>query len=82
MSTGGDDIMKTSAVLPFSVEVVEFSPALATREDRRPGRKTMSSRTGRSSPTEIAELPLSKAGGGGVRFTAVAEVHRRPSTNL
>ena len=44
----------------------------------------MSSGTGGSSPTEVVELPLSKAGGGGgggVRFTAVAEVHRPPSTN-
>ena len=73
--------MKISAIRPLSVEAVEFSPAPATREDMRPGRKTMSSRTGRSSPTKVVELPLSKAGGGGVRFTVVAEVHRPPSTN-
>ena len=55
--------MKISAVRPLSVEAVEFSPAPA--KDRRPGRKTMSSGTGGSSPTEVVELPLSKAGGGG-----------------
>ena len=59
MSTGGEDVMKISAVRPLSVEAVEFSPALATGEDRRPGRKTM------SSPTKVVELPSSKAGGGG-----------------
>ena len=37
--------------------------------------------TGGSSPTDDVELPLSKAGGGGVRLTAVAEVHRPPSTD-
>ena len=57
--------MKTSAIRPLSVEAVEFSPAPATREDRRSGRKIMSSGTGRSSLTEVAELPVSKAGGGG-----------------
>ena len=65
MSTGGEDVMKISAVRPLSVEAVEFSPAPATGEDRRPGRKTMSSGTGGSSPTKVVELPLSKAGGGG-----------------
>ena len=64
MSTGGEDVMKISAVRPLSVEAVEFTPAPATREDGRPGRKTMSSGTGRSSPTKVVELPLSKAGGG------------------
>ena len=65
MSTGGEDIMKISAVRPLSVEAVEFSPAPVTGEDRRPGRKTMSCATGGSSPTKVIELPLSKAGGGG-----------------
>ena len=74
--------MKTSAARPLSVEAVEFSPAPATEQHRRSGWKTMSSGTGGSSPTEVVELPLSKAGGGGgVKFTAVAEVHRPPSTN-
>ena len=80
MSTGGEDVMKISAVQPLSVEAVELSPAPATEEDRRPGGKTMSSGTGGSSPTKVVELPLSKAGGGGVKFTALAEVHRPPST--
>ena len=43
MSTGGEDVMKISAVRPLSVEAVEFYLAPVTGEDRRPGRKTMSS---------------------------------------
>ena len=66
MSTGGEDAMKISAVRPLSVEAVEFSPAPATEQHSRSGWKTMSSGTGGSSPTEVVELPLSKAGGGGV----------------
>ena len=62
---GGGDVMKISAVRPLSVEAVEFYPAPVTGEDRLAGRKTMSSGTGRSSPTKVVELPLSKAGGGG-----------------
>ena len=65
MSTGGEDVMKITAVRPLSVEAVEFYPAPVSGEDRRPGRKTMSSGTGGSSPTKVVELPLSKAGGGG-----------------
>ena len=65
MSNGGEDVMKISAVQPLSVEAVEFSPAPATEQHRRSGRKTMSSGIGGSSPTEVVELPLSKAGGGG-----------------
>ena len=81
-STGGEEIMKISAGRPLSVEAVEFSPAPATEEQRQSGRKTMSSATGGSSPTEVVKLPLSKAGGGGgVRFVTAAEVHRPLSTD-
>ena len=80
-STGGEEVRKLSAGQPLSAEAVEFSPAPATEQHRRPGRRTMSIGTGGISPTQVAELPLSKAGGGGVRFTAVAEVHRPLSTD-
>ena len=62
MSTGGEEVRKLSAGRPLSAEAVEFSPAPATEHQRRSGRKTKSSG---SSPTEVVELPLSKAGGGG-----------------
>ena len=79
-SGGGEGVMKISVVRPLSVEAVQFTPASATEQHIRSGRKTMSSGTGGSSPTEVVEPPLSTAGGGGgVRFTAVAEVHRPPS---
>ena len=64
MSTGGEEVRKLSARRPLSAEVVEFSPALAREQNRRPGRRTMSIGTGAINPTQVAELPLSKAGGG------------------
>ena len=83
MLTEGEDVMKISAVRPLSVEAVEFTPASATEQHIHSGRRTMSSGTGGSSPTEVVEPPppLINSGGGGVRFTAVAEVHRPPSTD-
>ena len=35
MSTGGEDVMKISAVRPLSVEAVEFSLAPATEQHSR-----------------------------------------------
>ena len=61
MSTGGEEVMKISAGRPLSAEVVEFSSAPATEQQRRSGRKTMSSGTGGSSPTSS---PYPKRGGG------------------
>ena len=57
--------MKISAVRLLSVEAVEFSPASATEQYIRSGRKTMSSGTGGISPTGVVEPPLLTAGGGG-----------------
>ena len=76
MSTG-EEVRKLSAGRPLSAEAVEFSPAPATEQQGLSGWKTMSIGI---SPTEVAELPLSKAEGG-VRFTAVVEVHRPLSTD-
>ena len=79
MSTGGEEVRKLSAGMPLSAE--EFSPASAREQHRQAGRRTMPIGTSRINPTQVEELPLSKAGGGGgVRFTAMAEVHRPPST--
>ena len=60
MSTGGEEVMKISTVRPLSVEAVEFSPAPATEQHRRSGRKTMSSDTDGS-----CRAPLIQSGGGG-----------------
>ena len=68
MPTEGEDVMKISAVRPLSVEAVEFSPASATEQHIRSGRKTMSSGTSGSSgssPTEVVEPPYQQRGGGG-----------------
>ena len=73
--------MKISAVRPLSVEAVQLTPASATEQRIRSGRKTRSRGTDGSSSTEVVEPPLSTAGGGGVKFTAVVEVHRPPSTD-
>ena len=81
MSTGGEEVRKLSAGRPLLAEAVEFSPAPATEQHRRSGRRTMSIGTGGISPTQVAELPLFKVWGGGLRFTAVAEVHRPLSTD-
>ena len=77
----GNDATRRSAVQPLSVEAVEFSPALAPEQNLRSGRKTMSSGAGGVVPTVVVEPPLPTAGGGGVTFTAVAEVHRSASAN-
>ena len=34
ISTGGEEVMKISAIRPLSVEAVEFSPAPATEQQR------------------------------------------------
>ena len=80
MSTGGEEVRKLSAGMPLSAEAVEFSPAPAREQHRQVGRRTMPIGTSGIKPTQVEELPLSKAGGGGVRFTAMAEAHRPPST--
>ena len=82
MSTGGEEVRKLSAGMPLSAEAVEFSPVPAREQHRQAGRRTMPIGTSGINPTQVEELPLSKAGGGGggVRFTAMAEVHRPPST--
>ena len=62
---GRNDAMKKSALRPLSVEAVEFSPAPATEQNVRSGRKTMSSGTGGIiSPTVVVELPYQQRGGG------------------
>ena len=78
MSTGGEEARNLSAGMPQSAE---FSPAPASEQHRQAGRRTMPIGTSGIKPTQVEKLPLSKAGGGGgVRFTAMAEVHRPPST--
>ena len=77
-----NDATRRSAVRPLSVEVVEFSPALAPEQKLLSGRKTMSSGTGGVVPTVVTEPPLPTAGGGGgvVTFTAVAIPNGAEST--
>ena len=70
--------MKISAIRPLSVEAVEFSPASATEQYIRSGRKTMSSGTGGISTTGVVEPPPPHINRGGGTFTAMAEVHRSP----
>ena len=65
MSTGGEEVRKLSAGRPLSAEAVEFSPAPAREQHRRQGRRTMPIGTSGINPTQVAELPLSKVGGGG-----------------
>ena len=79
MSTGGEEVRKLSTGTPLSAEAVEFSPAPAIEQHRQAGRRNMAVGTSGNKPTQVEELSLSKAGGG-VRFTAMAEVHRPPST--
>ena len=81
MSTGGEEVRKLSTGTPLSAEAVEFSPAPAIEQHRQAGRRNMAVGTSGNKPTQVEELSLSKAGGGGgVRFTSMAEVHRPPST--
>ena len=52
-----DDAMKKSAVRPLSVEAVEFSPAPATEQNIRSGRKILYSGTGGISLTVVVDHP-------------------------
>ena len=65
MSTRGEEASKLSAGRLLLAEAVEFSPVLAREQHRRQGRRTRPIGTSRIDPTQVAELPLSKAGGGG-----------------
>ena len=61
--------MKKSAVRPLSVE------AGSSLRHRRQNRMYDLDGIGGISPTVVVEPPLPTAGGGGVTFAAVAEVH-------
>ena len=72
MSTGGEEVRKLSTGMPLSAEAVEFSPTPAREQHRQAGRRNMAVGNSRNKPTQVEEL--------GVRFTAMAEVQRPPST--
>ena len=65
MSTGGEEVRKLSTRTPLSAEAVEFSLAEAREQHRQVGRRNMAVGTSGNKPTQVEELPLSKAGGGG-----------------
>ena len=77
MSTGREEVGKLSAGRPLLAEAVEFSPAPAREQHRR----DHAHRNQRNQPDASCRAPLIQSRGGGVRFTAMAEVHRPPSTD-